>query len=322
VQEGVVEAGPDDEHHRGHDQEVGAGGGQRAAAAEPHPRGDQRHRGGERDQHRVEDELELRHAVAELELERGEADQRRARELDLPGEQPQAAGAGPARRAAALDEQQPGGDGRQRGAADHQHVGRAPERDVLAEDAVPDVVEREAEHGDRAAQEQKRAAERHAPAGREGERRAVAVVGAEDAGEEAGERDAAEPQQDRVVRDVGERAGVAAVVDVGGDVPEEAEGGDAQGAEGDEHGQRGPAGDGHDALREARQAVEQRHAAGPVARAEQQRRGGQDAADDRGRDEVLDRGAAGGLARGDEGDDRFECHLVTVGRLLAVGYPG
>ena len=148
--------------------------------------------------------------------------------------------------AAALDEQQPGGDRRQRGAADHQHVGRAPERDVLAEDAVPDVVEREAEHGDRAAQQQQRAAERDAPAGRERQRRAVAVVGAEHAGQEAGQRDAAEAEQDRVVGDVGERAGVAPVVDVGGDVPEEAEGGDPERAEREQHRQRRPAGHRHD----------------------------------------------------------------------------
>jgi hypothetical protein len=168
---------PDDQHHRGHDQQVRPGRGQRAAAAEPQAGGDQRDAGRERDQDRVEDELELRHAEAELELERRQADQRRARELDLPGEQREPAGVRPPGRAAALDQQQPGGDRRQGGAADHQHMRRTPERDVLAEDAMPDVVEREAEHRDRAAQQQQRAAERDAPAGRHGERHAVAVVG-------------------------------------------------------------------------------------------------------------------------------------------------
>ena len=311
VHERVAEAGPDDQHHRGHDQQVGAGRGQRAAAAEPQARGDQGDARRQRDEHGVEDELELRHAEAELELQGREADQRRAGELDLPGEQHLApARVRAARRAAALDQQQPRGDRRQRGAADHQHVGRAPERDVLAEEAVPDVVEREAEHGDRAAQQQQRAAERDAPAGRQRERRAVAIVGAEHAGQEAGQRDAAEPEQDRVVRDVGERAGVAAVVDVGGDVPEEAEGGDPERAERDQHRQRRPARHGHHALGQARQAAEQRHAPRAMAGAEHQRGGGQHARHERRGDEILHGGATGGLAGGEELDE-FGRHQVT-----------
>ena len=43
-----------------------------------------------------------------------------------------------------LAEQRHLADERERGAADHHQVGRAPERHVLAEDPVPEVVEREA----------------------------------------------------------------------------------------------------------------------------------------------------------------------------------
>ena len=51
----------------------------------------------------------------------------------------------------------------ERGAADHHQVGRAPERHVLAEDPVPEVVEREAEQGEGAGREQPDAAERRVP---------------------------------------------------------------------------------------------------------------------------------------------------------------
>ena len=284
----------------------------------------------------MEDELELRHAEAELELQRRQADQRRAGELDLPGEQRQPpARVRPPGGAAALDEQQPGRDRRQRGAADHQHVGRAPERDVLAEEAVPDVVEREAEHGDRAAQQQQRAAQRHAPAGREGERRAVAVVGAEHAGEEAGQRDAAEPEQDRVVRDVGERAAsrpssmwvATSQKKPKAAIPSEpsvsSTGSAAQPGTGMTRSAR-PARRVSSVTRPERWVAPSTSAAA-VRSAGHDRRG----------HEVLHRGATGGLAGGEQrGSARSSSHsaprpakggltpLLTVGRLLAVGYPG
>ena len=224
MQEAVVEAGADDQHHRGHDQQVEAGRRQRAAAAEA--------AGGP-----ATSAMLAASAIStgwKTSWNCGTPKPNSSWSVDRPISVAPASWTShassvsrrvvrAARRAAALDQQQPGGDRGQRGAADHQHVGRAPERDVLAEDAVPDVVEREAEHGHRAAQQQQRAAERHAPARGQRERRAVAVVGAEHAGQEAGQRDAAEPEQDRVVGDVGERPGVAPVVDVRGDVPEEAE---------------------------------------------------------------------------------------------------
>jgi hypothetical protein len=49
---------------------------------------------------------------------------------------------------------------RQDRAVDHHQVRRAPERDVLTEHAVPEVVEREAGQRERAAGDQQRAADR------------------------------------------------------------------------------------------------------------------------------------------------------------------
>ena len=121
-------------------------------------------------------------------------------------------------------------DQRQRRAADQHQVRRAPERDVLAEQAVPDVVEREADQ--REARRRRAAARRRAGAYQS---RRDAHAGAA-AGcslrqrdrEEAGGEDAEQAGEDEVVRRVGERARVAPVVDVQGDVPVHAEQRDEQ----------------------------------------------------------------------------------------------
>jgi hypothetical protein len=185
---------------------------------------------------------------------------------------------------------------------------RAPQRHVLAEDAVPDVVEREADHREAAAQQQQRAAERDAPAGRPLDRRAVARVGAEHRGEEAGQRDAGEAGEDRVVRDVRERPAVAPAVDVRRDVPEEAEGGDAEREEGHQDRQGGPAGHGHDLLGQRRGAADDADAAGAVAEADGKHDRGHHRGDDRRRHEVLHGGAAGGLAGGEERGEGVRDH--------------
>ena len=67
-----------------------------------------------------------------------------------------------------------------------------------------------------------------------------------------------------------------------------------------QHRQRRPAGHGHHALGEARQAGEQRHAPGAVRGAEHERGGGQHARHERRGHEVLHGGATGGLAGGEE----------------------
>ena len=95
-------------------------------------------------------------------------------------------------------------------------------------------------------------------------------------GEEARGEDAEEAEEDEVVRRVGERALVAAVVDVQRDVPVHAEDRGEQRARGEADGQRGPAGQAGDALGEGGEVGEDVHAAGAVADAEEQQDGGRD----------------------------------------------
>ncbi len=73
------------------------------------------------------------------------------------------------------------------------------------------------------------------------------AVGAQDHREEARERDPGQAEHDHVVGVVGERAGVAAVVDVDPDVPVEPEGGGDECRGADEDRQRRPAGQAGDA---------------------------------------------------------------------------
>ena len=180
---------------------------ERAAAARPEPRRDQGDLGGQHDQRRVEGELELGYAEAELELEGREPDQDGAGEDDLAECGSSAASgrpAGPARAPSPSACSAQAADA-QRGAADHHQVGRAPERHVLAEDPVPDVVEREAEQGAGAAP--RSSGRRSAvPAGRHA---TVEVrVGRWAArGRSRLRADAEEPGEDEVVGGVGERPG-------------------------------------------------------------------------------------------------------------------
>ena len=99
---------------------------------------------------------------------------------------------------------------RQRGAAEQLQVGRAPERHVLAEDAVPDVVEREAGEREARADEDQHAAERRLEAAGERSAPRPRLLRGEEDRQQAGEEDPEQPGEDEVVRDVGERAGVAA----------------------------------------------------------------------------------------------------------------
>ena len=135
-------------------------------------------------------------------------------------------------------------------------VRRAPERHVLAEEAMPDVVEREADAARSAAHDGASARRRagayqpwrdaHARRGRPGRSSGSAMAST------AGERDAEEADEDEVVGGVGERARVAAVVDVQRDVPVHPEHGDAAASTPTTaERQRGPARQPGDALAEA-----------------------------------------------------------------------
>ena len=98
-----------------------------------------------RDQHRLEDLAELRHAEVELDLEDRHADDD-APEREVLDELETRAVLGRivADGLASLVIQEQRGQRRETGAADHHQVGGTPQRDVLTEDAVPDVVEGEA----------------------------------------------------------------------------------------------------------------------------------------------------------------------------------
>ncbi len=97
-----------------------------------------------------EDQPELRDAEVELRLEDRQADEQPAEAEQVAQLAAEARHGGGARTVrgdvpAALLLQHEPTDDRQAGAGDEHEVGGAPERDVLAEEPVPDVVEREAE---------------------------------------------------------------------------------------------------------------------------------------------------------------------------------
>ncbi len=203
------------------------------AAAEPDPRHDEHEAGGEHDQQRLEDELELRRAEVELALEGRHPDQQAARQPDdaqvahpcllevhdVGGlHRPHDLG---------LDD----GDAQQRHhrAADQHEVRRAPERDVLAEEAVPEVVERKGGQGEQAGEHHQHAAERGVPVAGDADRGRAGAVGAflvaEADREEAGREDAVQAAEDEEVAGVAPDALVASLVEVDRDVPVQAEDG-------------------------------------------------------------------------------------------------
>src|SRR5581483_29735 len=294
VRRGLAQHGADQERQRAADRAEEERGAERGAGAEPDARGDERHRGGDHDHQGLEHEGELRDPEVELALEGREPDQEAAHEGDPPrvGDPaqlvPLALAGGPAR----LDEQDRGPDQRHRGAADQHQVGRAPERDVLAEQAVPDVVEREADQRERRTGHDQDPAEWRVPVAADPDRAAAGPGAGQDDGEEAGGEDAEEAGEDEVVGGVGERPGVAADVDVQGDVPVHPEERQKQRAAGDPARQRRPARQAADGGREASEAAEHGDPPAAVPGAEGDERRGQDGGGGRGADHLADRGAA------------------------------
>jgi hypothetical protein len=149
------------------DGEEEQGRADRRAAPDPQARERQRQPGGEHHQHRPEDHAELRHAEVELGLEGRHAEQQPARESDRAhGGDPGALAAlhaGRLHRALALGVEHGDAQQRHRGAADQHQMGRTPERHVLAEQPVPDVVEREPDQREDPARADQHAAERRVP---------------------------------------------------------------------------------------------------------------------------------------------------------------
>jgi len=232
---------------------------------------------------------------------------RREHELGAP---PRAPAAAVALGVHALGEQDRLADERHAGAADEHEVGRAPERHVLPEHAVPEVVEREAEQGEPARGRHEHAADRRVPIGADPHGGAPRpLADGEGHREHAGGEDAEEADEDQVVRRVGERAVVAAVVGVDRDVPHHPHERREQRGAGDGGGEGHPARQLRDAPGEGRGPRQQRARAAAVG----DRQPHEDrarAAGDRGRDDdLVGRGGARGLRldrgeggrRGDDG---------------------
>ena len=306
----VPDAGDHQRDEPAHEQEE-RDRAERGARPAPDAGGDEADARGERDQQRLEEEVELRHAEVELGLERRQADQEAAGQRGAAQPQPALGPRAGGARAGALGEQHALADERQRGAADQHQVGRAPQRHVLAEQAVPDVVEREADQREAAAGRHQHAAERRVPAVVEPDRGRAGLLLRDHHREEAGGEDAEQAEQDQVVRRVGERAGVAAVVDVQRDVPVHAEQRRDERGGADGGGERDPGGEAADAAGERRGAVQELRLAGAVAEAErEQQRGGERGAG-RGEDDLCDRRAPGGIALGEESCHRPMYHRMT-----------
>ena len=192
-----------------------------------------------------EDQAELLDVEVVLALEHREAEQQAAHGRGLPDEAGQLADlavavvGGQAAVALLLEDQQ--ADDRQAGAGDQHQVGGAPEGDVLAEQPVPDVVEGEAEQRVEAGAGEQQAADGHVPALDEADGGGPGLLAHRHrAGEDAAGEDAEQAEQDEVVRRVGQRARVAADVDVQRDVPEHPEQGAQQRGRGEHGGQRDP----------------------------------------------------------------------------------
>ena len=121
----------------------------------------------------------------------------------------------------------------------------APERHVLAEDAMPDIVERETDHRVQTAGRHQQPADRRVPVAGDAQRSRPRLVERQHHGQHAAHEDAEQADDDEVMRRVCQGTRVAAVADVPADIPDEPE----QGADdrGGEH---------HDGQCDPRRAVE------------------------------------------------------------------
>jgi hypothetical protein len=191
------------------------------------------------------------------------------------------------------------GDERHAGAADEHQVRRAPEGHVLPEEAMPEVVEREAGQRERPAGGQQHAADRSTATAAEPDRRGTRARSGQRHRQHAGGEDAEEPPEDQVVGGVGERPRVTAVVDVQGDVPVHAEQRDEQRRGRERRGQCGPAREPGDALRGRERALEPCRTARAVT-GDQPPESGQDEGRGSGRrHDLIQRGAPGRLRGGE-----------------------
>ncbi len=287
--------GDDERHDAAHQQEE-HGGGDRGAGSDVQASGDQRDAGCGDDHQRRENHAELGDAEVELTLEDRQADQQGA---ECDGDEDRAE---PGRESLALlrhgnlgltVQQDDAGGGESRAADQHQ-VGRAPEGHVLAEEAVPHVVEREADQRIQATGGDEDAADRGVPRAGDLDRgdAGLLTVSREDDGGHAGDEECEESVEDQVVRRVGERSGVAAAAGVEADVPHEAEQGDDQGAADEDRRDGGPA---RLAVLDAEavtELLEPVDAVGPVGPRNDQQDRGDEAGSDAQADDLTKLGAA------------------------------
>ena len=199
-----------------------------------------------------------------------------------------------------LDQQHGLADQGHAGAPDQHQVGRAPEGHVLAEQPVPEVVEREADEGEGAAGGDQEPADGRVPVARDADGgRAGALLRQADR-EVAGAEDAEQAGEDQVVGGVGERARVATGVDVERDVPVHPEQRDQKRCGGQRRGEGRPAGEAGDSLGEVGGAAEVGDPAAAMAHPEPGDRGAQHQGGAGGDRHLVEGGAAGGLAGGEE----------------------
>jgi hypothetical protein len=319
VRDRLSEPGRQQQHRQPEADEDGHGAERRAAPAE-HAGEDQRDRREQGDQHRVEEEPELRDPVVELSLE----DRERRQQAPAGGDEAQhaqrstgplgdeaerrlgAGGPGPPRAAgeAGLGEDHEDAQHRHRSAAEQHQMRRAPEGDVLAEHAVPEIVGRKAEQPEGGAQDQQQAADRRVPVAADPHRRRAGAALGEDDRQPARGEQRHQAAEDQVVRRIGERPRVAAVVDVQGDVPIHPEAGERRPGAGERRRQRGPAGQVSDPPGEAREPPQRLDPSAAVAVAQHQQRARQQDGGSGASDHLRGRSSGRGRVLGRRGGSR------------------
>ena len=204
----------------------------RRTSTQRHARDDRSHGGGRRDQHRLEHQPELRHAEVEFDLVDRHSDQQARRRTDsarigrrggLSAPAAPSAGAFASRyRAPSYSSISTANREKLAPPIIIRWVGPH-KRHVLAEDAMPDVVEREADHRVHSAGGHQQPADRRVPVAGDAQRCRPRFVERQHHGQHAGHEDAEQADDDEVVRRVGQRTRVAAIADVPADIPDEAE---------------------------------------------------------------------------------------------------